>query len=232
MTVPTALESVLTIAGLTLRRLLRGRALWVSAVIAAMPVLFALVMRGYAQWGTLADDLLVFEMLALAVLPPMFVAGAIGDEIEDRTITYLWSRPVPRWTMLAGKLVALAPAASALMVSSWFVALMIGTEEAPLRSLLGVGLGALGGCLIATGISTLVPKHGMALSVSYMLFFDLPVGALPASVQYLSITQQVRVIVNFDGTWVQSTAGAVVALLAIGGVWLAIGVLRVRRLEA
>ena len=98
--VPTALSATATIASLTWRRLLRGRALWVSLAIALLPVLFAVIHR---QLGMPPQqrDLFVFETLIQVLLAPMFVASSIGEEIEDRTTTYLWSRPVPRWAHIS-----------------------------------------------------------------------------------------------------------------------------------
>ena len=40
------------------------------------------------------------ELVVMALLSSVFVASSIGEEIEERTITYLWSRPLPRWTLL------------------------------------------------------------------------------------------------------------------------------------
>ena len=106
--VPSGLATTRTMASLTLRRLTRGRALGVSLVIAALPVAYAAAMRAVGQTG-IGQELFAFEVLVLAVLAPMLVGSSIGEEIEDRTTTYLWSRPVPRWAILAGKLAALAP---------------------------------------------------------------------------------------------------------------------------
>src|SRR5215216_4392853 len=109
-------STMFVIAQLTLKRLLRGRAVWVSVPIAGLPILLAVAMATQ-KTSTVVYDVLVFQMLLLAVLPPMFVASSIGDDIEDRTATYLWSRPVPRWSVLAGKLVALAPLSAAFIAA-------------------------------------------------------------------------------------------------------------------
>ena len=41
--------------------------------------------------------------------------------------------------------------------------------------------------VIAAGIATLAPRHGMALAICYALFFDAPLGVLPATLKELSV---------------------------------------------
>src|SRR5207237_965006 len=70
-------------------------------------------------------------MMILAILPPLFVSSSIGEEIEDRTTTYLWSRPLARWTVVGGKLLALVPVVLALALGGWFVAYEIAGKASP-----------------------------------------------------------------------------------------------------
>jgi hypothetical protein len=217
-----------TIAALTLKRVVRGRAPWVGIAIAALPVIFAVVAQGRTRGGI--NDLFFIEELLLAVLPPLFVASSIGEEIEDRTTTYLWSRPLPRWTVLAGKLLALVPVVVALQIASCTAALAIAAALTP-RACLAIGAGAAAMSLIAAGIATLVPKHGMALTICYVLLFDLPVGLLPASLRQMTISHQVRVLAGFDPVYTDAVAAAI-AMCVVGGIWLALALLRIRRLEA
>lgn len=237
--VPSTLSTTTTIAVLTLKRLLRGRALWVSAGIAALPVALAylLISRGRDAASTMVD-VLAFEQLVLAILPAMFIASSIGEEIEDRTTTYLWSRPIPRWAVLAGKLLALVPIICALVVASWSLAMLAGPGVlASVESCVALALGALALSLIAGAIATLVPRYGMALTICYMLFFDLPVGLMPASLKHLSVTHHVRVIGDvIEATWpAADNSGSTTSVIWIGGIaliWTVVGLLRIRRLEA
>jgi ABC-type transport system involved in multi-copper enzyme maturation permease subunit len=230
--------AVITLALVTLRRLFRGRAVWVSLLVAAAPIAFAVTVErrvgdGPGSWVFGAGEAtFTVELFVLAILPALFIAASIGEEIEDRTTTYLWSRPVARWHVLAGKLVALAPLAIALVVVSWVVAIELGLHMLPpVRSMVGLGAGALAISLVATGIATLVPKHGMALSIIYLLFFDLPIGEIPASLQILSVTHQTKLLAGFR-YGETAVAAPSITMAVIGGVWLAIGLWRIRRLES
>lgn len=226
--VPNAVSVLITLVGVTWRRLFRGRALWVSAVIAALPAMLALAMQG--RLGA-AHAITAVQFVVLVLLPPVFVASSLGEEIEDRTTTYLWSRPIARWTIVVGKLVALAPIAMALVAGGWFVAMQIGTGEPPsAQSIVALAAGAGAVAAMSAGLATLVPRHGMALSIVYLVVFDLALGVIPASIQNISITRQVRLLSGLDDP--SGLTQPAITMAAIAGVWLAIALWRIRRLES
>lgn len=228
--IPGSLATVVTIAALTWKRLARGRALWVGVIISSLLVLFASAVRSSGNSGD-GGELIMFALLTLAVVPPMFVSSSIGEEIEERTTTYLWSRPVPRWTVLAGKLATLVPVTVVLAVGSWSLAMLVGPQRPPPpESCIALAAGVVAISMMAAGIATLVPRHGMPLSICYMLFFDLPIGALPISLSELSITHHMRVMTGLfreGGTM----ASGLLALAIVSAVWGMIAIWRIRRLE-
>jgi len=227
--VPSAAAALWTIARLTVRRLSRGRALWVCAAIAMLPVAFAVVMQ--ANGGHHFHDTFAIDLLVLAVLPPAFVASSIGEEIEDRTTTYLWSRPLPRWTVLIGKLIGLAPIAIVLVVGSWWIAIRILNQQSPRPdSVIALAAAVVAVSAISAGIAALVPKHGMALTIVYMLFFDLPVGEIPASIQIASVTHQAQLIAHVHSS--DSASSGATAMAIVAGMWLIVGLWRFQRLES
>jgi ABC-type Na+ efflux pump permease subunit len=224
--VPSTASVLLTLMGTTWRRLLRGRALWVMLGLNFIPLIPSSASRGEAMELTLGAQ--TFMML---LLPAVFVASAIGEEIEDRTATYLWSRPIARWTLVAGKLLAIAPIAALLIVASWNLAMQAGTDKLPsLQSTLAFAAGAVAVALIAAGVALLVPKHGMALTIIYLVLIDLPMGALPASLQSISVTRQVRLLAELE--YAPKLVTPAITLAVIAAVWLALGLYRLRRLEA
>ncbi|HEX7842918.1 MAG TPA: hypothetical protein VF469_35840, partial [Kofleriaceae bacterium] len=218
-----------TLGGVALKRLGRGKVLWIGALFAALPVVYARAVKGY-QTASSPDNLFSLSLLLLAVLPAMFVGSSVGEDIEDRTSTYLWSRPIARWTVLAGKLVALTPIVIALCVGGWVAGIEVATGSAPpLTASLGLAAGCVASSLVVTGIAVVVPRHGMALTVGYMLA-DLFVGAMPFSVQQLSITRQTSALAGFASD-APGIAASVIWMLVVAGIWTAIGLLRIRRLE-
>lgn len=228
--VPTTLSTVWTLAGITLKRLGRGKALWIGGMFAALPVIYATGVHA-RQVEPAPDDLFKVSLLLLALLPAMYVGASIGEELEDRTSTYLWSRPIARGAVLAGKLAALVPIVVALIVGGWFAGIMIWTGAAPSAiSCLALAAGCVAASLVAAGIATVVPKHGMALTIGYLLV-DLFVGAMPFSLNTLSLTNQANVLANL-GSSPMTIATPLIAMAVIAGLWGAIGVVRIRRLEA
>ncbi len=227
--VATTLSTLRTLASVTLRRLVRGKALWIGALFVLAPSGYAAIIRAYRVTRP-ADDLFKISLLLLALLPAMFVGASIGEEIEDRTSTYLWSRPIARWAVLAGKLCVLAPVVIALLVGGWIVGIVIWTQAAPsLISCLALAAGCLATSLIAAGIATVVPKHGMSLTIGYVLV-DAFIGAMPFSLNALSITHQTGVLANLaDPPLV--IAAPLIAMAVVSGVWGVVGFLRIRRIE-
>ncbi|MBL0214704.1 MAG: ABC transporter permease subunit [Myxococcales bacterium] len=228
--VPSPLASTLTMASLTWKRMLRGRALWVSLAIAMLPIAYAGATGG--SRGIAGDEIFLFEILVAAVLAPMFVAASIGEEIEDRTTTYLWSRPVPRWSIVVGKLVCLVPVTAAVAVASWALAAQVAWHAWPaLRSCAALVVAVAALSVISAGVATLAPRHGMALTICYVLFFDSPLGVLPATLRELSVTHQVRAL---SGIWATEIGiqTPLIALALLTLVWGSIAAIRIRKLEA
>ncbi len=225
---PGAWATVQTLAGVTLKRLVRGKALWIGALIAALPIVYAKIVS-IAGGHVSADELFVFLRPLLALLPAMFIGASVGEEIEDRTSTYLWSRAIERWAVVGGKLFALTPIVIVLVVGAWIAAIQVLTGAPPTAmSCLALAAGCVAAALASAGIATLVPKHGMALTIGYLLV-DNFVGVLPISLREISITHQARLLAHLEGE--ATVAAPLIALALIGAVWGAIGFARIRRLE-
>ncbi|MEO8844259.1 MAG: ABC transporter permease [Kofleriaceae bacterium] len=225
--VPSIGAALSALARLTLVRLIRGKLMWVSLVIAALPLALAAVIA--RQPSTALELTFGVEIFVLAILPPLFAAPAIGEELEDRTATYLWSRPIPRWAILAGKLLALAPFVMAILVASWVVSIELALHEAPPpMTIVALAAGALTVSIVSAGIATLAPKRGMAFAIIYILIVDLSIGFIPASIQWLSVTHATRTLAGFESS---SPISGGVALAVLSALWLAVAFRRIGRIE-
>src|SRR6185503_19498111 len=112
-----------------------------------------------------------------------------------------------------------------------FLAIRVGVHHPPsTRSIIAFGAGALAACAMSVGFGTLVPKHGMALSIIYFFVIDLAVGVIPAPVQQISITHHVRMLGALDEP--SATTQPAVTLVILTAVWLSIAFWRLRRLES
>lgn len=209
---------MIELARITLVRLMRGRAVWASLAIALAPAAFASMAHGRV------DQLLLYEQMLLAILPAMFVASSLAEELEDRTATYLWSRPLPRGAVLAGKLLALVPVVVALALASWVASASVGDAPITASSLIGLAAGAVTASMVAAALAMLAPRQGMALTIFYLLFADLPIGELPQSLRVLSLSYQTRVVCGGE-------LSAIAPLLLIAAIAGGIAWWRMRRLE-
>ncbi len=222
------------IARLTLRRTLRGRSLKISAVLSAVPIAYAAFLTDDNGSGLLGWREVYLMMLGLlALIPPLHLAPTIAEEIEGKTFTYLWSRPLSRWTVIGGKLLALVPLLSLLLGAATVVAFSqtAGDPAAAVpgllwRGVLGMVVATLALGFVSVGMGALLPRQALASSAIYVLVFDLPVGALPFELHNVSITYQARQIAQVVRE-PAAMGSAMVWALAIGLVWLAVGVWRI-----
>jgi len=86
---------------------LRGKRLLLLLLLVALPVLVSMMITGGRQRPALYDAqmwALVVLLRGVVPLAALFLGVAvIGDEIEGRTITFLFTRPMPRWILLLGR---------------------------------------------------------------------------------------------------------------------------------
>jgi ABC-type transport system involved in multi-copper enzyme maturation permease subunit len=230
-TVLGGVEGSLAMARVTLLRLIRGRALWVVSALSLLPLLYALLAL---QEPDLEDwrDVVKIWLPLLGVLPPMVLATAIGEEVEERTMTYLWSRPLPRWSIVLGKMAALVPILWAALAAALLLPLLawLGGAGAPAalfgRLALTVMAGTLAASAVTAGLATLAPRISTVLAMGYLLFIDLPLTATDATISRLSVTSNALELAD-----VGAVAPALAWLAGITAVWLTVAVWRIRRLE-
>lgn len=227
--------------GWTARRLLRGRMLWVAGFFALAPIALAAVLVQVAhevKW----DDLFAPIAILCGIVPPLFTASMVAEEFEDRTYTYLWSRPLPRWSVLVGKLLATAPIAAALLAVTALVCYQLAHRgetaahpwptAAAGKAVLAVSMAALTLSIVAGGIAVLMPRHGIAVAYAYLLVLDIPLGAMPFSIAKLSMTHHVVTLGGVrDGSPDASPTAAAIWLLGIAAFWLVLGLWRIGRSE-
>ena len=224
----STLAAISAMAALTWKRTLRSRTLRISLVLTLLPAAAGFAMRASSMADAeLWSNLLRTELILLAVLCPLYAAASMGDEIESGTLSYLWSRPLPRWTIAAGKLLALTPIVAGMLLLSAIIATQVARGlTPPPMGLIALCAGAIAVSIATTGIAMLVPRHSMVVPMTFMLFVDLPIGELPLTLYRLSMTHHLRVI--GEGTATGATVGWLVGLTAF---WAALGLWRLRKFE-
>jgi ABC-2 type transport system permease protein len=153
---PTTWNSIAAVFSMTLGRQLGSKRVLLLAVLYALPIALAVLMR-YVGAGfrgpndyepAFAEYTLIFNLIPQAFVPLtalVFASGMIQDEVEDQTITYLLIRPLPRWSIYAAKLLATALATIALTAAfTALVFLVIGWGRADYWGEPGGGFARMG----------------------------------------------------------------------------------------
>ena len=91
---------------------LRGKRLIILILLAALPVLIASLIATHAKQVDHSNFVYTFLLVICQVTVPfgaLFLGVAVlGDEIDGRTITFLFTRPLPRWVFYFGRLFGFA----------------------------------------------------------------------------------------------------------------------------
>jgi ABC-2 type transport system permease protein len=220
---------------LTLRGLLGGRKAIALGLLAALPIVAALVFAAAGDtppelfWARLVQRLLLPTVTAFVAV--VIGASAIGDEREDGTILYLAATPLPRAGLVLTKVLASWTASMALLVPSALIAGIValgsdGGGSLLLWPLVAVALTAFCYCAVSAWLS-LVIRRPVVVGVLYILLWEGSIATFAASADRFSIAAYGRAIavegvidVNAPGV---SAAVAVIVLGIVSAlaVWAA-----------
>lgn len=191
------------IFSLTVRQLAAQRRILVVLLLAAAPVAVAAVFRVLApdvDPDRFADNL-VNQLIVAAVLPiSVLIAGtmAFGHEIEDRTLSYLVLKPVPRWQIALPKLAA-AIAVGGIPVFIGGVATALVMPGGDVANAAGLAVALLAGAVAYASVFTLaglVTQHALAFGLIYVVLWEGAVAQFLAGIKYLSVRQYTLSIID------------------------------------
>lgn len=105
---------------LTIRQHTHGRRLLVLGLLYALPCALAIIVRSLPKSPppNHLEFALIFNLLPHGLAPLtalLYAAGAIQDEVEEQTLTYLLMRSIPRWAIYVVKLLATFVVTTALI---------------------------------------------------------------------------------------------------------------------
>ncbi len=222
-------EATTAIARLSLRRILRGKSIWFAVALGLLPTLLAIAQRANdADPARAWSAALTTYTLVLAIVAPILVAASLSDEIDDRTAAYLWSRAVPRWSVVAGKLLGLAPIAAGVVAvglcATWLI--LGGAVGDLVRGLIGYTAGAVGACALSAMVATLFPRFAVPIAVCWLLLLDAAIGAIAGGIHVIAVSFGARAIADGEAGLAGPLSLAVLSLVAI-----AVAIWRVDRIE-
>src|SRR5690349_21711745 len=131
------------------------------SIIEALPVINGVGLNGPTLFGILIW--LLYVRFIVPVLGVFYGTALIADEVDDKTITYLFTRPIPRGAVLLGKYLAYLACTTLLILPSvvivYFLVVPLGDgsigRSFPLLladlGMLAAGLTAYGAVFAAAG---------------------------------------------------------------------------------
>jgi ABC-2 type transport system permease protein len=179
---------------LTLRQLAGSRRLWLVLVLVALPVLAAVLARAGdsdATSGEIADEITA-SLVASAILPLVVVllaTSAFGNELADRTLGYLALKPLPRWRIVAPKLLATLVVGGLPVAASGLVAVAV-IEEGAVWGAVATGIGLLVGAAAYAAIFTwagLATRHALIVGLVYVFVWEASLAAYLDGIRLFSV---------------------------------------------
>jgi len=195
----------------------RSKRTLIAVVLAAIPPLIAFLVMEFgpgadhvnAHGPRSAEILRVMStFLSLQVIVPVLalIAGSavVTEEVENRTITYLFTRPFPRLALVLGRWAATLVVVSALLGGSALALVSIVGLTSPADQELGlrfVAASLIGGAIysLIAAILGIFLKRPMVVALGYAFAIEGVLANLPGSTQAMSVQFYLRSMVVGGG---------------------------------
>ena len=225
---------------LSLRQAASPRRLLLLGAISLFPVglAYLLVSLGEADQAGLVEA--VVEGLVVSLVLPLvtmvLATGAFGNEVEDRTLSLLTTKPVPRWSLVLSKLMSTIVVAGPIMV---IVAVVV-TALPPDREggvIVAAAVGAAVAVVVYASVFTwagLVTTKALAFGLVYVLLWEALITTFLSGTRYLSIrSYAIGVMHGMEGSPFNEDLSIGFSTAAVGAVVVTIAffALAVRRLS-
>lgn len=188
----------------TLRDMVRLKRLSAVVLLVVLPAVIAAFIKSVST-SILPLELynnfmqfLVFGFV-LVILSVIFGTGVITQEVEQKTIVYLLTRPTPRWRILLMKYLAVA---ILTILTSWLAALTLGLATVgpegfstlPLARDFGMlCIGALAYGALFLLLATLLTRP-LLFGLLYAFGWESWMPSMPGKFKYLSLMAYLRVL--------------------------------------
>lgn len=229
---------------LTLRQLSGRWRILIMTVLAAMPLVIALLMLRSSSAPSVGDfEMVVLSgMLAGSIAPLVVLAiagAAFANELEDRTLANLTLSPIPRWQIAVPKLLAAITLAgpfialSALLTAHVaFLGDMRATIAVTVSALVGVALYA--SAFVWLG---LVTTQAIGIGLLYIVLWEGFFAGFVSGARMLSIRHYAIALMHgldgrrfAEGNHMSLVLAIVVAVVVFGG-FLLLSIRRLRRMD-
>ena len=189
-----------------IKDLLRVKKLVAALVLMALPTTLGLLMRFNTSGKDFVPKVAYNDLsnqfifgFILVILAVVFGTGVIAQEVEQKTIVYLLTRPIPRWRILLAKFAAAVVVTTA---TAWITSLLVaivtygpgGLGASPLgRDLLILPIGALAYTGLFLLIATVLNRPLM-YGLLFAFGWETWVPSLAGNFQKLSLIAYLHVL--------------------------------------
>jgi ABC-type transport system involved in multi-copper enzyme maturation permease subunit len=203
---------------LSLGEMLWSRRTIFMALVVGGPVLLALIVRILESFGLPALRVngqrvggmgvfgimiwMLFLRFAIPILGVFYGTALMADEVEDKTITYLFTRPVPRGAVMVGKYLAYLVCTSLVVLPSVMLVyfLLIRPAEIPGTfmqlltdlGLLFIGLAAYGALFAFVGAFF---KRPLVIGLVFVTGWEQTAMALPGYMKRFTVAYYLQALV-------------------------------------
>jgi ABC-2 type transport system permease protein len=227
---------------LTVRQLAGRRRLWLVLALVSLPVLAGVLFTladATATPAEFADDitraLVVSTILPLVML--LLGTAALGNEVADRTLVYLVTKPLPRWSIAVPKLVAAVAVGGLPVALSAALAIAL-IQQGDAGGAAATGAGVLAGAAAYGAIFTwagLATRHALVLGLGYVFVWEAALAAYLDGIRFLSVRRFTLALVHgLDEARlarIDASPGAAAAAVAVAVVLVGFTALAVRKLR-
>ena len=183
---------------------LRGKRLVVLSLLAVVPLLAVLAAgRGVGDLSGMAFHIISVMITLQFVVPfsALFLGTAVlGDELEGRTVTYLFTRPVDRGVLYLGRLFGTGLSFSVLFGALFWLALHVRNVEAGARFVdptrtFALALGGFWVYLALFACLRTLWKRALLVGMIYIMLLDFAVSKMTyVGIAKLSVWHHLMVI--------------------------------------
>lgn len=193
---------MLPIAWLQLRQILGEKKVFFIGLFLAFPILLSGAFTPEPGWDEAVSAgiflFLIYPQTTCGLLALLYGSSILNAELDGKTITYLFTRPIPKWKIFVAKVLAIVGFLTGPTLASFLVSWVVIGSPGGLRFVLGFALAIAFSIAVCTSIffliSVLFRKRPMVVGVIYGMI-EFALSFIPALISTLTATYFLRSIV-------------------------------------
>src|SRR5215208_5625474 len=229
---------------LTVRQLSGRWRLVIMTVLAAMPVIIALLMLADRSAPSVREfeTAILSAMLAGSIAPLVVLAiaaAAFGNEVEDRTLANLMLSPVPRWRIALPKLLATITIAGPFIAISALLTAHV-AFLGDTTATIAVTASAIAGVVMYASLFVwlgLVSSQAIGIGLLYIVLWEGFISGFVSGARLLSIRHYAIALMHAiaerrlaSSSHLSPIVAVILSALVIGG-FLFLAIRRLRRMD-